>query len=456
MTFVTKLEIASVLMVIIIIAVFCLAVKWKQRQLARQARPTSLQIAPPGTAKGIIFGRDSDGELVYSATQEEGSVFAVGGSGTGKTSAIVIPTLRAWTGTSFTIDISGDICRNVDCPNKLIYAPGNPNSAPYNVFAMIDSIDDDDDKNEALEKLAFLVMPETQDASPNSKYFESGGRNILVASLIAFYHEGYDFVEICQKILGSSYKALFSSIDDTKNTTAIMYINGFDGNNEANIAGCKQQCDQAVKLFAVNKKVSSCVHRPAPGETAFTPTSIETHNVFVLVPDDMLKVYGPLLHIITAQCLDYFSARPSTQSQNILFCLDEFSSLGKLDIVDALRKFRKKHIRIMVLTQSVSDIEDVYGTGAHRSMLSNFRFKLILGVGETEAQEYFSKLIGLQEKQKTSVTNSGSIGPVTSRTISTEKDYIIDPSSLDRLGNDLILLYPEGYKRLKKAFYYKK
>ena len=110
----------------------------------------------------------------------------------------------------------------------------------------------------------------------------------------------------------------------------------------------------------------------------------------------------------------------------------------------------------MVLTQSVSDIEDVYGTGAHRSMLSNFRFKLILGVGETEAQEYFSKLIGLQEKQKTSVTNSGSIGPVTSRTISTEKDYIIDPSSLDRLGNDLILLYPEGYKRLKKAFYYKK
>ena len=455
MTFVTKLEIASVLMVIIIIAVFCLAVKWKQRQLAHQARPTSLQIAPPGTTKGIIFGRDSDGKLVYSATQEEGSVFAVGGSGTGKTSAIVIPTLRSWTGTSFTIDISGDICRNVDCHNKLIYAPGNPNSAPYDVFAMIDTIDEDDDKNEALEKLAFLVMPETQDASPNSKYFESGGRNILVASLIAFYHEGYDFVEICQKILGSSYKALFSAIDDTKNTTAIMYINGFDGNNEANIAGCKQQCDQAVKLFAVNKKVSRSVRRPAPGETAFTPKSIETHNVFALIPDDMLAVYAPLLHIVTAQCLSYFSARPTNQTQNILLCLDEFASLGQLEIVGALRKLRKKRVRILVLTQSIADLEEVYGQGAYRPMLSNFRFKLILGVGETDAQEYFAKLIGLQEKQKTSVTNSGSVGPVTSRTVSTEKDYIIDPSSLDRLGNDLILLFPEGYKRLKKAFYYK-
>lgn len=455
MTFSSKLQIVSTVIVIAIIAVFFLAVKWKTRQLARQARPMSLQLAPPGMAKGIIFGRDEKGQTAYSATQEEGSVFAVGGSGTGKTSAIVIPTLRAWTGTSLVIDISGDICRNVDCPNKLIYAPGNPNSAPYNVFAMIDSIDDDDDKNEALEKLAFLVMPETQDASPNSKYFESGGRNILVASLIAFYHEGYDFVEICQKILGSSYKALFSSIDDTKNTTAIMYINGFDGNNEANIAGCKQQCDQAVKLFAVNKKVSSCVHRPAPGETAFTPTSIETHNVFVLVPDDMLKVYGPLLHIITAQCLDYFSARPTTQNQNILFCLDEFASLGKLDIVDALRKFRKKHIRIMVLTQSISDIEDVYGSGAHRSMLSNFKYKLILGVGETEAQEYFAKLIGQEEKQKDSITSSGRFGPVTSTTSAPQKDYIIEPSSLDRLGDDLILLYPEGYRRLQKAFYHR-
>ena len=88
-------------------------------------------------------------------------------------------------------------------------------------------------------------------------------------------------------------------------------------------------------------------------------------------------------------------------------------------------------------------------------MLSNFRFKLILGVGETDAQEYFAKLIGLQEKQKTSVTNSGSMGPVTSRTSSTEKDYIIEPSSLDRLGDELILLSPDGYKRLSKAFYYK-
>lgn len=455
MSFVTKLEIISVLIVIAVIAIFFLAVHLKKRQLARQARPTSLQIAPPGVAKGIIFGRDEKGQTVYSATQEEGSVFAVGGSGTGKTSAIVIPTLRAWTGTSFTIDISGDICRNVDCPSKLIYSPGSPDSAPYNVFALIDGLADTDDQNEALEKLAYLIMPEQLDANANAKYFQDGGRNILTASLIAFYHQGMDFSDICKKIMGSDYKKLFSAIDDTQNTVAIMYINNFDGVGEQNVSGCKQNCDTAVKLFAVNSKVGGSIRRPEADETAFSPATIEDHNVFVVIPDDMLKVYGPLLHIITAQCLDYFSARPTTQNQNILFCLDEFASLGKLDIVDALRKFRKKHIRIMVLTQSISDIEDVYGSGAHRSMLSNFKYKLILGVGETEAQEYFAKLIGQEEKQKDSITSSGRFGPVTSTTSAPQKDYIIEPSSLDRLGDDLILLYPEGYRRLQKAFYHK-
>ena len=455
MTFSTKLEIISTVIVIAIIAVFFLAVHLKKRQLARQARPTSLQIAPPGTAKGIIFGKDLDGKLVYSATQEEGSVFAVGGSGTGKTSAIVIPTLRAWTGTSLVIDISGDICRNVDCPSKLIYSPGSPDSAPYNVFSLIDGLADTDDQNEALEKLAYLIMPEQLDANANAKYFQDGGRNILTASLIAFYHQGMDFSDICKKIMGSDYKKLFSAIDDTQNTVAIMYINNFDGVGEQNVSGCKQNCDTAVKLFAVNSKVGGSIRRPEADETAFSPATIEDHNVFVVIPDDMLKVYGPLLHIITAQCLDYFSARPANQTKNILLCLDEFASLGQLEIVGALRKLRKKHVRILVLTQSIADLEEVYGQGAYRPMLSNFRFKLILGVGETDAQEYFAKLIGLQEKQKTSVTNSGSMGPVTSRTSSTEKDYIIEPSSLDRLGDELILLSPDGYKRLSKAFYYK-
>ena len=71
-------------------------------------------------AHGIIFGIKNKFKL-YSPESEEGHVLVVGGSGLGKTSALLIPTLNSWHGTSFTIDISGDICKNVNMPNKLVF-----------------------------------------------------------------------------------------------------------------------------------------------------------------------------------------------------------------------------------------------------------------------------------------------------------------------------------------------
>lgn len=210
-----------------------------------------------GEAHGIIFGRKGN-RLVYSPETEEGHVGVFSASGTGKTSAIGIPTLRSWQGTSFTIDISGDICRNCsDMPHKLIYEPESPKSIPYNIFGAIDDLSNTEDKYEALEQLAFLLMPETPNMNENAKFFLSNGRKILTASLIAFYGLGLDFIEICEKIISSSYQELFRAIDETQTKEAIMYINSFVGASEQNTSGCKQSCDDSIKLFATNVKVKS-------------------------------------------------------------------------------------------------------------------------------------------------------------------------------------------------------
>lgn len=47
----------------------------------------------------------------------------MGPSGTGKTSALLIPTLRSWQGTALVVDISGDISANVNTPNKIVFDP---------------------------------------------------------------------------------------------------------------------------------------------------------------------------------------------------------------------------------------------------------------------------------------------------------------------------------------------
>lgn len=403
---------------------------------------------------GIVFGRTRRGRLAYSPSEQEGHVAVFGGTGSGKTSAILVPTLRHWSGTCFVIDISGDIHGNVDAPDKLIYAPGDPQSAPYDVFGLIDSLDDEDAQNEALSQLAYLLIPDVPDASANAQYFQSGGRKILTAALIAYYHKGADFVDICRAILNHGYQSLFAEIDRTGNQSAIMYISGFEGNSPQNIAGCKDNCDDAIRLFGVNQRIGNSIRRSALGEVAFTPQSIEIHNIFVVLPDAKLSVYSPLLRIITAQILTYLADRPAEHKQPVLLCLDEFASLGKLHITAALRKLRKKHVRIMLLTQSIADIEEVYGRDRHKVMLDNCSYIAILGVTEPGTAEFFAKMIGREQKLKESVTSS-EIGSVISRTRSTEKDYIIAPADLAHLGNHLLLLHPGGFIRLQKAFYFK-
>ena len=447
-----QLQSISIAILIAVILIYCLVTIKKRRRHGSSLQYSFLS----SKVHGIVFGRDSYGRLVYSPTSREGSCFVVGQPGSGKTSALLIPTLRSWTGSSLTIDISGDISSNVDCPNKLIFAPGTDDTLPYNVFGYIDSLDSISDQDEALENLGYLLMPDQPDASSNAKYFQDGGRSMLIATLIAFYHQGSDFCDICSSIVDSSFKTLLSKIDKSGNPRAISYINQFEGALDTNSQGCKQNADNAVRLFSTNPAIRSALHRPGRGEYAITPTDIESHNVFIVIPDQKLKIYAPLLSIITSQAFDHFSNRPNGADPTILLCLDEFHSLGKLPIGDALRKLRKKNVRIMVLTQSINDIDEVYGRDAHKSMIDNFAYKVILGAGGSDTQEYFSRMIGMEQREKKSYTKSGGLlSPISSETTAYSNEYIVSPADLGRLGSKLILLHPSGYDFLKKNHYFK-
>lgn len=408
-------------------------------------------VLPEAKASGIIFGKIGR-KFACSPESTEGHIAVLGGSGLGKTSALLIPTLRKWKGTAFVIDISGDICKNAKMKNRLIYQPQNVKTIPYNIFGAVDDEKDWDEKNELLEQLAFLIMPEKKRTSEAAEFFNSEGRKMLTSAFICYYKNGLDFIPICEKIIENNWKDLLNDISEYNNNKANQYIASFAGASEQNNAGCKQSMDKAIKLFATNEKIKKTIRRSHPKEKCITPKILEKQNVFIIIDDEKLKLYAPLLHIITAQSLEYFSKRPIKNTSTILFCLDEFVSLGEMEITEALRKLRKKHIRIMMLTQSMADIDLVYGRDERMAMMNNYPYKVILGCDDTDTQEYFAKLIGQQETKKNSISKNSS---QTTHTAAEAKDWIIEPSQLARLGDAVILLSPDGHMKLKKNFYYK-
>lgn len=395
---------------------------------------------PAVQTHGVLLGKRFN-LLAYSPEQDEGHILVLGPSGTGKTSALLIPTLRSWQGTALVVDISGDISANVQAENKIIFDPTSKDCIPYNVFASIDAIGDETERLERLEQLAYLLLPDKANDSEAGVFFCKNGRKMITAALICYYGMGWDFIRICEHFLSNDWRSLLNDIASQQNQTANMYISSFAGASEQNTAGCKQAADDALKLFATNEKIKNALRKTASYEQSISPATLETNSIYIYIPDEKLKIYGDLLRIITAQSMEYFSARPKGNKQMILFCLDEFASFGKLQITESLRKLRKRHIRIMVLTQSLADLDMIYGKDERKAMLGNFKFTILLGCKDTETQEYFSKMIG----------DKPSFGDDENK----NNRPIIRPAELAHLEQDLYVICGDGAVRLRKNFYFK-
>lgn len=269
---------------------------------------------PAPKARGVLLGKKY-GLLAYSPEQDEGHIIVMGPSGTGKTSALLIPTLRSWRGTALVVDISGDISANVDTPNKIIFDPTAKDCVPYDVFASIDAAPDDSEKQERLEQLAYLLLPDKATDSEAGIFFAKNGRKMITAALICYYGMGWGFIEICEHFLGHDWRGLLNDIAQQKNKIANMYISSFVGASEQNTAGCKQAADDALKLFATNEKIKNALRKSASYEPSISPATLETNSIYIYIPDEKLKIYGDLLRIITAQSMEYFSSRPKEHTE---------------------------------------------------------------------------------------------------------------------------------------------
>ena len=349
--------VAAILLVILLLLVY---LRGQVNHLPNPFSKKNLAYRQPEQARGILFGKKLS-LLAYSPEQDEGHILVLGPSGTGKTSALLIPTLRSWQGTALVVDISGDISANVNTPNKIVFDPTSENCIPYDVFASINEVTDDTERQERLEQLAYLLLPDKANDSEAGIFFTKNGRKMITAALICYYGMDWGFVEICEFFLGHDWRSLLNDIAKQQNPIANMFISSFAGASEQNTAGCKQAADDALKLFATNDKIKNALRKVPSYEKAISPATLETSSVYIYIPDEKLKIYGDLLRIITAQSMDYFSSRPTENKQTILFCLDEFASFGKLQIVESLRKLRKRRIRILVLTQSLADLDMIYG-----------------------------------------------------------------------------------------------
>ena len=92
---------------------------------------------PPPT-RGFVFGK-SDGNYIIKHEEKDGHIMIIGGVGSGKSSCIAMPTLRAWKSRIFAIDIKGELSSYAKKyrPSMKIFSPKESKTFGYNPYTFL-------------------------------------------------------------------------------------------------------------------------------------------------------------------------------------------------------------------------------------------------------------------------------------------------------------------------------
>ena len=405
-----------------------------------------------GNIHGFFFG-ELDGDYILKPETMDGHILVVGGSGSGKSSCIVIPSLVTWKTRVFAIDIKGELYKNTarERPNAKVFDPTDPNAYGYDPFYVLQNADDQAQEAEAI---ALALIPTPTDK--RDAFWIENAQNMLTGLLLFFHNQGYSFINTMIEIQSAPIRNLIDYISDKSEIAeARIYVNAFKSMENRELAGIYGEVSRHIKIFATNKSVKNAFSQ----SKKITPDDLEgDSDIYFCIPQHLIEQWKHLTTLIISQFLRHFKQRPDRNAKPILFLLDEFAQLGKIDeIAGGLATLRSKNITMCLVIQELAQLEQTYDKPTMRTICGNCHFKAVLNAADTESQEYFSKLGGTYEKTK--ISWSRNYMPIVNFPLSsginiyTEEKPRIKSADFGTLKN-MILYTPDGVYRINKDPYY--
>lgn len=153
----------------------------------------------------------------------------------------------------------------------------------------------------------------------------------------------------------------------------------------------------------------------------------------------------------------------------IIFLLDEFPQLH-MDfsiLSTAMATLRSKKVSILLLLQSLAQLEGTYGETHSREIIDLCRYISVYIVQDPKSRDYFQKLVGRKKvlKRSTSIstTSRENRSSTSGISVSEDKEYIFEPSDFGgfnikgKRSEDTIyraLVYVDKYYVIGKTIHY--
>jgi len=431
-----------------------------QSSLKNRAKyPTVSEEYLSSKPEGIILGKHQ-GKFIRKKLNEDGHIFVIGGSGSGKSTSIVIPTLLCNPDVEkFAIDIKGELsyktCRLGDSKN-LIFNPDDRSSWGYDPFYMLTPNSTDQEIMECMQLVAVSLI--SLPADIKEPYWKQSARNLMTGLLIYYYKQGYtNLPDICSEILKEPMKDIIDKATNKIEIISIenMYLGSFKGMADETLSGISSEMTLHITIFATNQNIKYSF-RENPKK--LNPNMLNMgKSIFLSIKEEKLIIYYDILQLILNQTLSELEKRPEA-STPILFIIDELArilSQGKLEkLLDAARTLRSRKVTLLLVTQSIEALLSSFAEHQVDDLISNCSYVVVLSASTIKTQE---KIISWSGKYKECKISYSGVSKDRKKNISYEDKDIVEASDLVTLPDtsELILISSKGYNRIKKAPYYK-
>jgi len=417
------------------------------------------------TPHGVVFGKKGK-KFIIKPEEADGNILIVGRPGDGKTSCVAIPTIRAWSGATFCIDIKGELYDKTRTHRKntkiKVFNPLDNTSCGYNPFHVFGAENTNPVQNARSISQAIIPLPH----DVREPYWIECAQSVFTACILHYSAQGNTFLDMIRQMQSMPSKQLIQSLCESPVIEARYFVHSFLNIEDKVISGIMSEISKNVVPFIADKNLVSALSRG----NNIKPEDLEyNHDIYINIPEHLLTQWKTLFALIVNQFITYFEQRPETAQQHILFLLDEFPRLGKVPaILDGLATLRSKRVTICLVIQSLAQLDVIYGKNEREVIADICAYKAILGTSNPETQQHFSNLVGTYEKAVTSEGTSTTGFKVSESSTTQEQDkYIIKPHEFSTL-KDIVLLLPHsvpfhmpdtkdstaGFYRVEKHPYY--
>lgn len=386
---------------------------WRARQAklvttygsARWATTRDLKRSGLLNAAGVFLGRSDEHYLRHDGPEH---VMAFAPTRSGKGVGLVIPTLLSWTGSAVIHDIKGENWtvtagwrqRFSHC---LYFNPTDPRSAAYN--PLIEVRQGAQEVRDVQNIADVLVDPEG--ALEKRNHWEKTSHSLLVGTILHVVYAGED------KTLSGVANFLSDPKHPFEHTLKLMMTTPHLGprgvhpvvassarevlnKSENERSGVLSTAMSFLGLYrdpTVAAMTSRCDWRVADLVAGDHPVSL-----YLVVPPSDISRTKPLIRLILNQIGRRLTESLENQDgaarkHRVLFMLDEFPALGRLDFFESALAFMAGFgLRSFLIAQSLNQIEKAYGP--NNSILDNCHVRIAFASNDERTAKRISDALG--------------------------------------------------------------